>query len=142
MKPIHPFPARMAPDLSQELLRSLKRGSRVLDPMCGSGTVVRQAVEAGHDCVGRDVDPLAVLMARAWTTKSPVFRLSHDAQRIVDRARSLRDDEVPAPWKDRATEDFARYWFAAGQLDQLARLATTLAACRYQTRDLLRVAFS
>lgn len=132
----------MAPDLSEELLAALKPGSRVLDPMCGSGTVVRQAVEAGHRCVGRDIDPLAVLMARAWTSKVPTFRLVHDAHEIVLRAKELSDDDASPPWSDTETERFASYWFGKAQLEQLSRLAAALKSCRYRSRDLLRVCFS
>lgn len=142
MRPIHPFPARMAPDLSRELLCALPPGSRVIDPMCGSGTVVRQAVEAGHSCVGSDLDPLAVLMARAWTTPVPAYRLVHDAHEIVRRAQAMDVAAVTLPWSDDDTEAFARYWFAAGQVDALARLCGALHACRYRTRDLLKICFS
>ena len=59
---IHPFPARMAPELAGRSLVTVPDGGLVLDPMCGSGTVARAAVEKGLRCVGTDVDPLAVLM--------------------------------------------------------------------------------
>ncbi len=64
IRPIHPFPARMAPDLAISELTSLKRGSVVLDPMAGSGTVLRQASENGLTAIGFDVDPMAVLISR------------------------------------------------------------------------------
>ena len=132
----------MAPELSRELIRGLPKGSRVIDPMCGSGTVVRQAVEAGHDCVGRDLDPLAVLMTRAWTTAVPAFRLIHDAHEIVERAASLERSAVPLPWLDVETDKFARYWFAPAQIETLSRLSAVLKTCRYRSRDLLKVCMS
>lgn len=58
----------MAPGLALDSLSSLSRGSSVLDPMTGSGTVVRQATDLGLTAHGFDVDPLAVLMSRVWTT--------------------------------------------------------------------------
>lgn len=142
IRPIHPFPARMAPELSHEILRCLPKNSRVIDPMCGSGTVLRQGVEAGHECVGRDLDPLAVLMSRAWTSKVSTLRVAHDALEVVERARALTSAQAAVPWKDPDTDAFARYWFAEPQLDALARLAAVLRVCRYPTRDLLRVSFS
>jgi hypothetical protein len=142
MQPIHPFPARMAPELSRELLGGLPPGSRVIDPMCGSGTVVRQAVEAGHFCVGRDLDPLAVLMTRAWVTPIDTDRLMHDAQEVVCRAQAINSKTLRPPWNDDATESFARYWFAPDQLNALNRLSSVLKTCRYHSRDVLRVCFS
>ena len=64
IRSIHPFPARMAPDLAMERLKNIRRGALVLDPMAGSGTVLRQATELGHRALGFDTDPLAVLMAK------------------------------------------------------------------------------
>ncbi|MBO9325941.1 MAG: hypothetical protein J7463_11270 [Roseiflexus sp.] len=66
-KPIHPFPARMAPELALRAIEELEPLSTILDPMMGSGTVVRVAAEAGHRAIGQDIDPLAVLMTRVWT---------------------------------------------------------------------------
>jgi DNA modification methylase len=67
IRTIHPFPARMAPELALETLNDLAANSVVLDPMSGSGTVIRQAAEMGHRPIGFDMDPLAVLMSQVWT---------------------------------------------------------------------------
>lgn len=142
ISPIHPFPARMAPELATAMLGRLPPGSRVLDPMCGSGTVIRQAVEAGHRCVGLDLDPLAVLLTRAWVTPSERYRIVHDAHHVIERARNLKAREVQLPWNDDETDRFARYWFAEPQLSDLARLAQSLQTTRLRSRDLLRVSFS
>jgi tRNA G10 N-methylase Trm11 len=60
----------MAPELAIAELTNLKPNSIVLDPMAGSGTVVRHASELGLRAVGFDLDPLAVLMSRAWTSEA------------------------------------------------------------------------
>lgn len=65
--PVHPFPARMAPEIAFRRLRRLPPGSVILDPMAGSGTVLRHATELGHKAIGFDLDPLAVLMTQVWT---------------------------------------------------------------------------
>jgi tRNA G10 N-methylase Trm11 len=68
IKSIHPFPARMAPELAIDGLKKLKHPGVVLDPMVGSGVVVRQASKMGHRAIGFDIDPLTVLMTKVWTT--------------------------------------------------------------------------
>jgi tRNA G10 N-methylase Trm11 len=65
---IHPFPARMSPGIALEILVESGRPLRVLDPMMGSGTVVAVARSQGHRATGVDIDPLAVLLAKVWTT--------------------------------------------------------------------------
>jgi ribosomal protein L11 methylase PrmA len=41
---------------------------RVLDPMAGSGTTLVAARMRGHEAIGFDRDPLAVLIAGAWAS--------------------------------------------------------------------------
>ncbi|MBC7174598.1 MAG: hypothetical protein H5U40_19285, partial [Polyangiaceae bacterium] len=57
----HTYPARMHPAIARSLIRNLTRpGGRVLDPFCGSGTVVIEALVAERMGVGLDLSPLAV----------------------------------------------------------------------------------
>ena len=86
---IHPFPARMAPEIARHSLIRVPKNGRVLDPMCGSGTVARAAVEAGLNCAGVDIDPLAVLMARVWTTQLDPRQICADAENLIQDAKAL-----------------------------------------------------
>lgn len=142
MQSIHPFPARMAPEICRDVLTRMRGRNRVLDPMCGSGTVLRNAVELGHDAVGVDMDPLAVLLARAWTTPIAPHRLVHDASVVAERAADLPTTDVTVPWKQNSTQRFAEYWFAGQQRHQLARLSTTLRRSRLASLPFLWVCLS
>ena len=138
---IHPFPARMAPDIAQEFLDDCAEGSQVLDPMCGSGTVLRAAVEAGLDCTGVDIDPLAVLMSRVWVTPLVSSRLIDAANDVVQRAKDLPDDQVGQVC-DPETRRFIAFWFAPRQRRQLHRLATMIRERSQPEADALTVALS
>ena len=138
---IHPFPARMAPELAHAALETVPADGQVLDPMCGSGTVPRAAVEAGLRCVGVDMDPLAVTMSRVWTTCLDASRIHDDAADLVDRAEALPADDVERSW-DPETREFISYWFARKQEDALARLTTVLARHDSPTKEALQVALS
>lgn len=138
---IHPFPARMAPELARQSLQFVPRGGRVLDPMCGSGTVARAAVEAGFRCSGVDIDPLAVLMSRVWTTRLSPHEIRMDADRMVAESRALADNGIEHP-VDPETARFVAYWFAPRQGSELARLATVLRRHCGPTADALAVALS
>ena len=115
----------MAPDLARRSLNAIPEGGRVLDPMCGSGTVARAAVEAGLQCVGGDIDPLAVLMARVWTTPLDTRLICAKAENLVRAAKALSAGAVERT-TDPETERFISYWFAPQQEADLARLATVL----------------
>ena len=138
---IHPFPARMAPDLAQDALKAFGPGSLVLDPMCGSGTVLRAASELGIDCMGIDLDPLSVLMARVWTTSVEVSEVVGGAVELVRAAQDLSDADISRT-ADAKTREFISYWFAEKQEGELARLATVLRTRRGAVADALRLAVS
>src|ERR1044071_1927441 len=63
---LHPYPAMIADDLAVSLTsRFVKPGMRVLDPFCGTGRTLLAAAEQGANCVGIDINPLAVIVTRA-----------------------------------------------------------------------------
>lgn len=127
-KPIHPFPARMAPEVALEALGELSDSSLVLDPMAGSGTVLRAAADSGHKAIGIDSDPLAVLMSTVWTTPIHVPTLQEAVEETVEKARSAEMSEIVLPWidEDQETRDYISFWFAQEQRDDLRRLSYSL----------------
>lgn len=127
LDPIHPFPARMAPEIAFDFLKELPAGSTVLDPMCGSGVSLRSAVQEGHLAIGNDADPLAVLMSKVWTENSPHNNLTRYAERLVARAKRYSNLELP--WQDeKETVPFTCFWFGRKQRTSLAKLALALRA--------------
>lgn len=141
LSPIHPFAARMAPELARQSFATAPVGGKVLDPMCGSGTVARAAVEAGLHCVGVDIDPLAVVMSRAWTTRVDPTNVCAAAAVVVEAAKALASREVERTL-DQDTAQFISYWFDPRQESALARLTTVIRNEGEPTKDLLVVALS
>lgn len=139
---IHAFPARMAPEIALRRIATLPPGATLLDPMCGSGTVLRAGVEAGLSVVGRDIDPLAALMADVWAAPPQRARLLHDAHRLLDVAETIRGQAQLLPWMDEETVRFIDYWFGEPQRSDLLALATALWKTRLHSRRALQVAFS
>jgi hypothetical protein len=65
----HTYPARMHPVTAARLVRAVSEpGQTVLDPFCGSGTVLVEAMLAGRRARGTDLNPLAVRIARLKTS--------------------------------------------------------------------------
>lgn len=140
---IHPFPARMAPDIAIDHLDGMAGSDElvVLDPMCGSGTVLTAAAGRGHSARGFDVDPLAVLMSSVATTPIDTDEVVAEAERICARARASVVSE--ARWDDQETVKFAEYWFADAQRTELNRLARELDEVEDEAvRGALQVALS
>lgn len=141
MRPIHPFPARMAPDTVVHWLKRLPAGAHVLDPMCGSGVVVRQSALIGHKARGFDIDPLAVTMSRVWTRKGEHATLCDAASDLIARAQRLRGfSHLSLPWIAACpeTQAFIKYWFAEPQRSGLASLAWAIERLRQRDDDWVR----
>ena len=144
---VHPFPARMAPGLALDVVAESKKPLRVLDPMAGSGTVLAVARSKGHRATGVDIDPLAVLISRVWTTAVDSLAVQEKAVEVLDRARRVfkslsKRDAYPSN-SDAETRWFVKYWFDDYARRQVASLATTIGRVRDDgVRDALWCAFS
>lgn len=125
---IHPFPARMAPELALQTLEIFPKGSIVLDPMAGSGMVLKQACAVGHKPIGFDMDPLAVLMSSVWTTHVDDLCIVKKYEQIINFAKNLSNEDVSLPWidNDLETSAFIRYWFGENQILDLRKIAFSL----------------
>lgn len=66
---VHPYPARFIPELPALALDCLRSNGPVLDPFCGSGTTLVEAVRRGGQAIGIDLNPIACLMSRVKTTR-------------------------------------------------------------------------
>ena len=133
----------MAPEIAIRRIEQLDDNDVLLDPMCGSGTVLRAAVEHGVTALGVDIDPMAVLMAKVWCAPPSRSQLAHDAHEIIRRAsESNAVDPVDLPWVDQETADFMSFWFAPDQRAHLSRLADVLSRSELHSTDALRVALS
>ena len=74
------YPARFSPVFAREAIKTFtKPGDFVLDPFCGGGTTLVEALSLGRRAAGMDVSSLAVFLARTKTTPISV----HDKREIA-----------------------------------------------------------
>lgn len=147
MKFLHPFPARMAPEILDDILAQTRVGDLILDPMCGSGTVLAKALAQGRNAIGIDLDPLAVLLTRALTTQTSARTVRADAEKVLYLAtrRSTAPERLPWIADCAETRDFIDYWFADEQAEDLARLASAIHVHEFangQSKRLCQIALS
>lgn len=133
----------------QELYQSPKgnRRLRVLDPMTGSGTTIVVARALGHEAIGFDTDPLAILLARTWCSDVTENSIRHAAEWVYKRA-THHAGKIPVRLAyplntDDETRAFVRYWFNKPNRRQLAALAQSISKIRNNTvQCILWCAFS
>jgi SAM-dependent methyltransferase len=134
----HTWPAGLHPDAARDLVAALP-GTSVLDPFCGGGTVLVEARLAGRAAYGRDLSPVALIVARgrcATWDEARLTRVRSAARRLAEAARSA--DELP-PEPIRTT---VKEWYAAHVACELESLRTGIAACDRDIQPALWLCFS
>ncbi|HEX2173469.1 MAG TPA: DNA methyltransferase, partial [Dehalococcoidia bacterium] len=122
---LHGYPAMMIPQVAGRLIDEFTQpGDVILDPFCGSGSVLVEAGLRGRSAWGIDLNPLAVLIARVKTTPLDTTGLRRRLDQILADARARRASPPPPP--PIANLD---YWFkpeVVGDLSLLRELVFDL----------------
>lgn len=122
---IHPFPARMAPEIVLNGLEKLPQSSLVLDPMSGSGMVLGAASKLGVKAYGYDLDPLACLVSKVNGTKIDSEATRSACERLIKICSVDNGALNNLEWVDNdlETKEFIDYWFYEKQKKQLRALS-------------------
>jgi len=139
----HPWPARMHPDLAAVICGTLvKPGMRVLDPFCGSGTVLLEAMAAGGNAWGVDLHPLAIRIAALRCTRTSeaeraelLAAIDAVSETSLGLVRARADIRAPLSGDE-------RQWYAGHVLRELACLHASVASAAPRWRPTLELLFS
>jgi adenine-specific DNA methylase len=115
----HPYPARMMPLIAKKVIEifATREDDVVLDPFCGSGTVLVEAVVRDRNAIGFDINPLAVVIAKAKTTPIEPSRLREKISKVFSDIVS--DKSSYSPPKDIPN---LYYWFKPQVVEALAKI--------------------
>ncbi len=136
---IHTYPAKLLVHIPYFFLNNTyfsKKGDTVLDPFCGTGTVLLEANLSGRDAIGADANPLARLIASVKTRKLDEIVLNETLKLLVHRTKLFSKVEYP----NVVNRDF---WFSSStqfQLAKIRRAINELPADEY--RSFFEVCFS
>lgn len=115
---IHPYPAKLLANIPYYILKTEKfcpKGGMVLDPFCGAGTVLLEALLSEKNAIGADANPIARLISEAKTQYIPTDVLKKDLAKIICKAKIVKEDKGP----DFPNKDF---WFSKHVQMQLTHL--------------------
>ncbi|MCB1466717.1 MAG: hypothetical protein KDK08_06140, partial [Rhizobiaceae bacterium] len=158
------YPAKFHPPVVRRLIEMFSQnGDLVADPFCGSGTALVEAATLGRHVAGSDIDPLAVFVARAKTTRVVHRELESATKRLlavvqanrrpegeyqhlqfedissVEMEAAIAIEDLPVPNLPRIT-----HWFRRYVIVDLARIRQAILAirCRPNVRRYLLLAFA
>lgn len=148
---IHEYRGKFFPQLVRSLLNmtEVDPTSKILDPMCGSGTTPVEAILLGCKAWGIDLNPLSVLMSKAKCAilGVPPERLLKEYQTLqAELLGYAPQSSNHLPWfahlpvKDR---EYLSRWFASSVLAELDAIITRIQDIRDSAcRMLFQVCFS
>jgi SAM-dependent methyltransferase len=105
------------------------------DVFCGCGTVAHEARRAGLAFWGCDINPVAILIARAKSSPLKGARLRQLAEQVLSDASAARKP----PNRATDVDEFLKRWHAPEQIDALAKLLAAIQA-RTSERSAYRTA--
>jgi site-specific DNA-methyltransferase (cytosine-N4-specific) len=121
------YPAMMVAPVVRRLIDRYgpsERAGRLLDPFCGSGSALVEAMLHGMPSFGVDLNPFATLLAKVKTTPLDPAGLRRSHAKIASR---YDDFDGANPDVDLPTLEF---WFSARAIRNLGRLRSAIAEVR------------
>lgn len=133
---MHPYPAMLHPLLIQKLLSDYRTPQDIVfDPFCGSGSVLLTAAKNSHHAIGFDINPLALLIAKAKTTSYDPDLLHHETLDLKHQLQASSTIDIP-PIKN------IDYWYGPSVVEGLGKIRGVLLANSYVYRELYTVCFA
>jgi DNA modification methylase len=115
---IHPYPAKLIPHIPFFFLTNGKLsqpGDTILDPFCGSGTVLLEGQLAGRVSLGAETNPLARLISEVKTTRASIKSIEKENMAL----KRLVDEGLDAELPDVVN---LRHWYYPQIATQLSRI--------------------
>lgn len=136
---LHHYPAKMLNQIPLVLLPIYaNKGDTILDCCSGSGTTLMQARLYGMNAIGRDINPLAVLISRVKSTNFNITKLKAKVKILYDKIDKVKVNkkEIPKfPNKD--------FWFEKNVQYDLAKILKSIKEIKNKKyREFLLVCFS
>lgn len=127
---IHDYKGKFYPQLAKSLfnLANLKPNQNILDPFCGSGTVLLEAYLNGLNATGLDLNPIALKIAEA---KSNILKLDSNLvdfllSNFIKKIKSAEPIKDYQEFFDNDALDELQSWFPKKVLSKLAAISSEL----------------
>ncbi len=135
---IHSYPAKLLANIPYLFLASDELCSKngiVLDPFCGTGTVLLEAVLSGRKAYGADANPLAELITRVKTNYIPNEVLTITLKDVMKRAKLLKHQIEHS--------EAVAVWYSQSSLKQLTNIQRVIGEIKdEQIKSFFELCFS
>ena len=113
---IYPYRGKISALDAEQILSQMPKGSVVLDPFCGSGTIVYEGLKYNLNTIGVDANPIAVALSNGKIHIPLDYTLvQHEMERLIKCAKQLKDFPV-AP-------DYPKSLFHVDSMEEIMRMS-------------------
>jgi DNA modification methylase len=137
---LHTYVAAINPPLASELIKTyVPQNESVLDPFCGGGGVLVEAILNGRKSAGGEINPLGVLLSKAKTTHISKDRTEPVAKEILHKARKfLNSVDIDS------VDPKVRFWFKDSTMQEILAISKAFKSLDLDddVKNLFKVIFS
>lgn len=136
---LHPYPAKLIPHIPYYFINNsflIKSNDLVLDPFCGSGTVLVEAKIRNVQSTGIDLNPLSCLISRAKTRQ-------YDFHSLSKISKSVLEDVYHVDQLDDVDVKNLDFWYSKKNKNLLSKISSYIRRLPDSAeRDLMLVSLS
>jgi len=110
------YPAKFHPPVARALIEKYTDPDHhILDPFCGSGTLLVEAAVAGRQATGTDIDPVAVFVSQVKTHRFNTAHLSRNCENLIRCLRGHRRSKDEYTERQHTDLSQAEFWRAVDE---------------------------
>ena len=136
---LHNYPAMFIPQVAKRLITLYTHeGNYILDPFCGSGTVLLESMVLKRNSIGIDLNPLAAFLAKVKTTPIDPKLLQQYYFKLIFRIADIKYSELSKPVFFNID-----FWFKEEVIYELIRIKSAIDEIQEENiKNFFLVAFS
>lgn len=113
---IYPYRGKISALDAEQILSQMPKGSVILDPFCGSGTIVYEGLRFGLRTIGVDANPIAVVLSKGKIHIPKEYSIvKKEIENIIQKSKKL-DDPPEAP-------EYPKSLFHIDSMEQIMRMS-------------------
>lgn len=103
---IYPYRGKISAIDAKQILEQLPNKSTLLDPFCGSGTILFEGQKLGMNVIGVDNNPIAYDLSKAKLEQKKLTEFEEETKNIISRARMALENNQVSDMPESALKHF------------------------------------